>query len=125
MAFTLFKKKTPAAMGSPAANDAVRAQLRKMGDDGAQIRHVLHYAYPARGTDLAARPAMIAELTARGFEVSDAAAEGGLVMEHYRSVVADDFDALTQDLHDWFAARGWGYDGWECALAPPGAQTVH
>jgi hypothetical protein len=67
MAFKLFKKKTPSTMGSPAANDAVRAQLKKMGDDGAQVRHVLHYAYPAPGTGLAMRPAMIADLMARGF----------------------------------------------------------
>ncbi len=106
-------------MGSPAANDAVRARLLEFGDDGAGVRHVLHYAYAPGGLDHSDRPAMIAHLQGRGFVVSDAAADDGVVLEHYRPVAADDFDRLTAELSAWFAERGWEYDGWECAVAGP------
>jgi len=49
--------------------------------------------------------------------VSDAAAKDGLVMEHHRAVMADDFDTFTGLLSAYFAERGWEYDGWECAVA--------
>ena len=122
MAFSLFKKKPAPEMGSPAANDSVRGQLARMGN-GAVVRHVLHYAYPCVTTDDVQPPAMVAELQARGFAVNDAASLNGLVIEHHRAVAADDFDALTGDLRQWFAERGWDYDGWECAVAqkPVGA----
>ncbi len=103
-------------MGSPAANDAVRAMLASHGDDGSAPRHVLHYAYPKGSTGLESRPEMISELRGRGLEVKDAAEDDGLVMEHERSVSADDFDTVTQELQDYFDAHDWDYDGWECAV---------
>lgn len=115
----LFGSKRKPAMGEPAANDAVRAQLAKFGDDGAAVRHVAHYAYPADGADLSIRDEMISDLTARGFAVSDAAAKQGLVLDQHRAAAPDDFDALTTDLSAWFAARRWAYDGWECAVVAP------
>ncbi|MEL7488722.1 MAG: ribonuclease E inhibitor RraB [Pseudomonadota bacterium] len=109
----LFRKQ---AMGAPASNDAVRAQLTALGDDGAATRHVLHYAYPERTADDADRDSMRNDLIDRGFKVSDAASGNGFVLEHHREVASNDFDALTADLSAWFAARGWDYDGWECAV---------
>jgi hypothetical protein len=113
----LLKKNPKPVMGSPAANDAVRAQLASFGDDGAATRHVLHYAYPGAAANLDARLEMIRGLRADGFAVKDAAAANGLVLEHYRAVAPDDFDKVTAELSAWFAERGWEYDGWECAVA--------
>jgi hypothetical protein len=113
----LLQKQDATAMGSPEANKEVRSRLAELGDNGSAPRHVLHYAYPLDGTDLASRPAMIDELTRRGLKVSDAAAKDGLVMEHHRAVMADDFDTFTGLLSAYFAERGWEYDGWECAVA--------
>lgn len=121
----LFSEKKKAKMGEPEANDAVRQQLSAMGDDGTATRHVLHYAYPNKVADLGTRPAMIAELTERGFDVSDAAQENGLVMEHHRAVAPDDFDAFTTELSEWFARHGWDYDGWECAVVQEEEPTIH
>lgn len=112
----LFRKKPKPMTGSPAANDAVRCRLAEYGDDGGKVRHVLHYAYPDRETDLSARPAIIEALTARGFSVSEAAVGAGVVLEHFHSVSIEFFDLLTADLSAWFAERGWSYDGWECEV---------
>jgi hypothetical protein len=118
MAFArFFKRKRPPMMGSPSANDAVRAQLAKLGDDGVRVRHILHYAYPCKEADVSRRPDMVADLEARAFAVRDAHSNKGLVLEHLRAVAPDDFDALTAELSAWFAERGWDYDGWECAVA--------
>lgn len=116
MVFSLFKKKVRPAMGSCEANNAVRAQLAAMGDDGAAVRHVVHYAYPMKGADMSKRDDLVAALKTRGFEVSDAVNENGVVLEHHRTVAPSDFDAVTTELKDWFATRGWDYDGWECAV---------
>jgi hypothetical protein len=110
------KKKAPAAMGEAASNDLVRAQLKKMGDEGVEVRHVVHYAYPKKGADLSSRKAMIEHLKTEGYEVKDAAQEDGGVLEHYRSVAGADFDRVTVGLSNWFAGKGWSYDGWECAV---------
>lgn len=115
----LMRRPPKPVMGSPAANDAVRAQLRALGDDGAAVRHVLHYAYPDSGADASQRPAMMTALSARGYEVKDAAANDGFVMEQHRSITPDDFDKATAELSAWFAERSWGYDGWECAVVQP------
>lgn len=123
--FNIFSSKPKPKMGEAESNDAVRAQLTAMGDDGSQTRHVLHYAYPEKGADMSVRPTMVAELKDRGFEVSDAAADNGIVMEHYRSVAPNDFDAFTTELSEWFSGRGWLYDGWECAVVQSGENTVH
>ena len=103
-------------MGETQANDHVRAQLKKMGDEGVEVRHVVHYAYPKKGADLSSREAMIEHLRAEGYEVKDAAQESGLVLEHYRSVADAEFDRVTDGLSSWFTDKGWSYDGWECAL---------
>lgn len=115
----LLGRKPKPVMGSPTANDAVRAQLASFGDNGGAIRHVLHYAYPAEGSNPELRGQIVDELLADGFEVKDAATGDGLVLEQYRAVVPDDFDAVTAELSAWFAERGWDYDGWECAVVQP------
>ncbi|NWG92822.1 MAG: ribonuclease E inhibitor RraB [Parvularculaceae bacterium] len=120
MVFTLFKKKVRPAMGSCEANNAVRAQLAAMGDDGAAVRHVVHDAYPTKGADMSTGRDLVETLETRGFEVSDAANENGVVFEHHRTVAPDDFDAATTGLEASFATRGWDHDGWECAVVQKG-----
>ena len=100
------------------ANESVRAMLTAHGDDGAATRHVRHYAYPKHNAPFV-RAELIAQLRLRGFEVSDAEVEDGLVMEHYRPVAGEEFDRLTAELRDWFSENGWDYDGWECAIVAP------
>jgi hypothetical protein len=102
-------------------NDPVRQVLASHGDNGTAVRHVVHYAYPKKGADLSGRPRLIEDLKARGFQVSDAVHDSGLVFEHHRSVAANDFDAFTDELEEWFGAAGWTYDGWECAMVLPEA----
>lgn len=119
----LFRKKPKPLTGSPVANDSVRARLAEYGDDGSAVRHVLHYAYPDRETDLAARPSIVEALTARGFTVSEAAVGHGVVLSHFHSVSIEFFDLLTADLSAWFAERGWDYDGWECEVMKPHAAS--
>lgn len=114
-----FGSKTPLDSRS-AANDAIRQNLASYGDDGRAVRHVLHYAYPTEKADNASRVGMIVQLGARGFEIKDAASKGGLILEHYRPVAANDFDKFSSDLEDWFNDRGWEYDGWECAVVRGG-----
>lgn len=115
----LFRRKRRPVSGSPVANDAVRARLADYGDDGARVRHILHYAYPEGERDLSVRPALVETLCARGFSVSDAAVGGGVVIEHHHSVAPDCFDIVTAELSAWFAERGWDYDGWECEVLEP------
>ncbi|HYD73877.1 MAG TPA: hypothetical protein VEF55_12130, partial [Candidatus Binatia bacterium] len=62
------------------ANESVRAMLRAHGDDGSATRHVRHYAYP-KADALPVRKDLVSHLRASGFEVSDAQADNGLVME--------------------------------------------
>lgn len=113
----LFRKRRQPTMGSPRANDAVRARLSDYGDDGARVRHVLHYAYPGGGDrDPTTRQGLIDALKERGYAVSDAAVGGGLVLQQYQSVAPEIFDQVTAELSAWFAARGWEYDGWECEV---------
>lgn len=114
----IFRRKPALALGSPRANDQVRVKLAYYGDAGAVPRHVIHYAYPLIGADLALRPEMIESLRARGFVVRDASAHDGLVLEHHSAVASEEFDTLTGELSGWFAARQWDYDGWECAVVP-------
>lgn len=119
--FDFLKRDKKPAMGSAESNDGVRAVLASMDDDGTAVRHVLHYAYPTRRADKSLRDNIIGVMKARGFDVSDAAAGGGVVMEQYRSVSPDDFDAYTAELHEWFASQDWEYDGWECAVVQDAA----
>lgn len=112
----LFCRKKKPVTGSPGANDAVRVRLAEYGDNGFVARRVLHYAYPERCDDPTAKPAVVEALIARGFKVSDAAVNNGLVLEHFHSVAPDRFDIVTAELSAWFAERGWDYDGWECEV---------
>jgi hypothetical protein len=118
MGWTLGFKKKPAPVAIN-KNDPVRQVLASRGDDGTAVRHVVHYAYPQPGADLLGRPHLIEDLKTRGFTVSDAVHDSGLVFEHHRSVADAAFDAFTDELETWFAAAGWGYDGWECAMVLP------
>lgn len=92
--------------------------MAQHGDHGGGLRHVVHYAYPLKGTVVRNRPHMIEVLKGFGFTVRDAASGGGLILEHYRSVEGETFNELTDELGEWFSARGWDYDGWECELRP-------
>ncbi len=106
-------------MSEVVANESVRAMLKAQGDDGSATRHVRHYAYP-KDNDPPVRAELVAQLRARGFEVSDSEVENGLIMEHHRPVAGEEFDRLTAELRDWFADSGGDYDGWECAMVLPG-----
>ncbi len=119
----LFSRKAEPVAGSPEFNDGVRRALAGFGDDGSEIRHVLHYAYPEEDADPNGRIFIVDELRMRGFDVRDANAGDGLVLEHYESVAGDAFDGLTADLSAFFAARGWDYDGWECAVSVGESQS--
>lgn len=114
-----FGRKTPPSSRT-IANNAIRQQLASYGDDGRAVRHVIHFAYPTDKGDSASRSGMVADLAARGFDVRDAAADGGLVLEHHRPVAANDFDDFSADLEAWFSEHGWDYDGWECAVVKGG-----
>ncbi len=96
-------------------NDEVRATLAAMGDDGSAPRHVIHFAYATEGS--ASQQAMADELGEHGFDVVDADEEGAIRMEHTREVASADFDAFTDLLEAELDAKGWQYDGWECAVA--------
>ncbi len=111
-----FRRAEEPLPGSPDFNDSVRETIARLGDNGAAPRHVLHYAYPGENADESAVPAMIAELAADGYEVSETEVENGLVLEHHHPVTPDEFDPITAQLSAWFAARNWDYDGWECAV---------
>ena len=107
-------------MGSPEQNDAVREAVAEHGDDGAAVRHVIHYAYPYPHADLSAKPHLMDLLRTNGFAVKDAFANNGVVLEHHSSVTPDDFDSLTASLRDWLHDQGWEYDGWECEIIQSG-----
>lgn len=114
--FSLPGKKPKVAMGSVEANAATRRALAALGDDGAAVRAITHYAYPTAKADKRARRDMIDELRSRGFDVRDAAVDNGLILEHQSGVGAGAFDQKTGELAAWFKTRQWTYDGWECAV---------
>lgn len=113
--FGLFKKK-PERPRRLAANDKVRAALMEHGDNGARVRHVIHFAYPVDGGSPATKSAVKAALSDGAFEFTETADSVGVVFEHYREVASREFDDLTLDLEQIMAGRGWTYDGWECAV---------
>ena len=115
--FNLPGMKPKLAMGSAEANEKTRKALAALGDDGSAVRHVVHYAYPGPKADKRQRRDMLDELKLKGFDVRDAAADNGLVLEHQSAVVGA-FDQQTGELAAWFKVRGWSYDGWECAVTP-------
>lgn len=121
---SLFGRRRQPVMGSPAANDSVRAQLSAHGDDGSNPRHVVHYAYPGKTQSDSLRRTMTENLLSRGFQVRDAASGDGFVLEQTCAVSPEEFDRLTAELSAWFAERGWEYDGWECAVVTDKALAI-
>ena len=112
-----WQKKASEPLDQAGKNDLVRDQLTAHGDDGVKSRHVIHFAYPLENAENPAPKADIkAMLDGHDFRFSDAASEDGLVFEHEREVASADFDQLTEDLHQQLLAKGWDYDGWECAV---------
>ena len=103
-------------IGSTAANDAIRAKLSEMDDDGSIRRHVRHFVYPGSGSDTALRIRVIEMLGEVGLEVSDENFHDGLVAEHHAVVADAAFDNLTIGLVTGLSQMGWIYDGWECAV---------
>lgn len=118
--FNLPGSKPKLAMGSAEANEKTRKALAALGDDGAAPRGVIHYACPGPRADKRLRRDMLDELKLKGFDVRDAAVDNGLILEH-KSAVTAAFDQATGELAAWFKARGWTYDGWECAVTPRAA----
>ena len=113
--FKLPGQKPKLVMGSAEANETTRRALASLGDDGVAVRSVRHFAYPGPKADKRQRRDMLDELKLKGFDVRDAAVDNGLVLEH-KSAVTAAFDQQTGELAAWFKARGWTYDGWECAV---------
>ncbi len=101
------------AIGEKALNDQVRAQLSAAGDNGAKPRLVTHWAYPERGRKSVSRKAAKKFLQKRGYQVRNAATDGGVMFEKVQTPADRTFDKETQLLRDSFAASGWFYDGWE------------
>ena len=96
-----------------AKNEAVRDALLGYGDDGRELRSVVHFFYPSPA--ISDPSAMITNLKAYGYEVK-AAQNQGLVAEHQSEVSSGSFDRETQGLDDLARKLGWSYDGWECEV---------
>jgi len=96
-------------------NGKVRKALTAHGDDGSAVRHVLHFLVRHDGATCS-ESEMAELLRPHGFTVDLSKYEGGVIAEEYREVASDDFDSLTQTLADMATARGWEYDGFECAV---------
>lgn len=104
------------------ANDKVRAQLLKEGDDGSLERHVVHFAYPVDGAEDALSKDEIKDiLSAPGLAFSESEDSAGIVFEMHREVASASFDSMTQAFADNLRELGWRYDGWECAVVKPGS----
>ena len=114
--FSLSQKKPPAALGSPAANDKVRAELRALGDSGRTARHIIHYAYPADGTSKQQHRIISSRLRREGFRIKVTSCGQGLTFEHDQFIDGTAFDDITSALSKLLAGYNWRYDGWECAL---------
>jgi len=113
-----WKKKPKHIPNQAEVNDLVRKHLRKEGDDGTRIRHVIHFGYPAK-TDLpfkASKSEAKSSLSHLDIEFTDDEEEDIIIFEHYREVASADFDQLTFELEELYATKGWHYDGWECAV---------
>lgn len=100
-------------------NDLVRKQLRKYGDDGTRPRHVIHFAYPAESSTPLSKADVKSSLADLAVTFTETEDSEGVVFEHEREVASADFDDLTTRLSERFAAMGWKYDGWECAVEEP------
>ena len=101
------------------ANNSVRAELAKQGDDGLVPRPASHwgYSFAAKHTS---RAQIRRALRKMGFVVENAAADGGVVFSHTTSVSGAEFDRLTAELTAVLIENGWEYDGWETVLVRKG-----
>lgn len=105
------------AVGTQAqGNDAVRANLASMGDNGRRRRHVIHYAYRLESAGAAGKVDIEANLQERGFGLRESEQDDLVIFDHYASVAGSEFDRLTETLDRQMSQLGWGYDGWECAV---------
>ena len=95
-------------------NDVVRAQLRKMGDDGTRPRHVIHFAYES--TAGAASTEKVIHAVLQGFIARPNDEGDGVIFEETREVASVEFDDHTETISQELATAGWDYDGWECAV---------
>lgn len=107
---------SPASDQTCMKNSMVRKALIEHGDDGSQVRHVLHFLYVCDSATWS-ETEMAEELRSHGFEVDLAKCDNGVIAEEYREVASEDFDSLTQSLTDLAESKGWTYDGFECAVA--------
>ncbi|MBI1383477.1 MAG: hypothetical protein GC150_01000 [Rhizobiales bacterium] len=96
-------------------NDKVRKALAGHGDNGRAVRHVLHFLFHDDDATFT-EAAMAEELRGLGFEVDLAKCRNGVIAEEYREVASTDFDETTEALSQFARARGWQYDGFECAV---------
>ena len=105
-------------------NGKVRKALADHGDNGATVRHVLHFLVKGDAATCS-RAEMAHELRPHGFDIDLTKYGDGLVVEEYREVASADFDSLTQHLSNLAQDHGWHYDGFECAVetAEPAAPT--
>ena len=107
-------------MGSPAANDLVRAKMAEQGDDGTRERKVSHFVYPVNAEKPAPRVHAVELLSELGFTVSDSNFRNGIIAEHEAIIAVEAFDTLTEGLRVELAEMGYEYDGWECVIYKEG-----
>ena len=107
----------PLKMGSFEANEKVRNELFRLGDDGKVSRHVRHFVYEGslgkKYTDDAEDIAQRLRDLGYSTHPSD---NGGIRFENYTEVASKAFDAGTEMLYKLAEESGWHYDGWECAV---------
>ena len=115
----LILSKSPKGQSQRAGNDEVRAQLAAMGDDGVAPRHCIHYFFARRWTlKRSPRQDVIEYVKELGFTVQDSD-KNCVMFDTTSTVVGEEFDQLTDDLHAFGQTNGWTYDGWECAVIGP------
>lgn len=96
-------------------NGKIRKALADHGDDGTAARHVLHFLVIGDAATCS-KVEMAHDLRPFGFEIDLAKYDNGVIAEEVREVASADFNSLTQSLSDIADARGWHYDGFECAV---------
>ncbi|MDZ4310656.1 MAG: ribonuclease E inhibitor RraB [Cypionkella sp.] len=108
-------------VGTKVANDQVRDQLLKLGDDGTAIRNVRHFFYRGSADGAASVVDVTGYLAQLELAISDTEVAEGLIAEHTSEVASASFDALTLRFVNDTLGMGWQYDGWECAVVHPAA----
>lgn len=98
-----------------AANNKVRSALSTHGDDGAAVRHVLHFLFKTENATCSEQD-MAERLSSLGFEVDLSKCTDGVIAEEHREVASSDFDASTLSFSELAEQAGWTYDGFECAV---------